>query len=390
MSPGSAYSILRIKRKRTEQCDPLDALVIQDDGQAHSSSKLTHKRRRSNTSTPTSGGVFHFAETVPIDTFDSNTSSRKLRERISAFLREPQVSPRGQLTQVGPGSFPTDSRLDGQSAIATNPRKLPTSLPRGPGGDASSKSRARESLSQVGADSANRTRYHVIGQTRYEQANDALRRKELGGGLPPRVVAASSARSTPDRFRIYEAAPIGEGGEHSNQNPRQRRGPRHTTTSSTNEDEIMSNFVSMLQEYLNLGDPTGSSAAAPAIVLPSLESEDAKEGDGETEEDEYVYDVYYRDLRSSVTTIDVGSSEGLRRVGQLAGLEDDDDDDLLRAGADDSDTDELGDEDDQDSNEENDYRNDYPDEEGTDGDFDLFDASEDGENDDADDDDGRW
>ncbi|SGY17727.1 BQ5605_C015g07871 [Microbotryum silenes-dioicae] len=388
MSPGSAYSILRIKRKRTEQADPLDALVIQDGAQAELPSQLTHKRRRSNTSTPAPGGIFHFAETVPLDTFDSDTSSRKLRERISAFLREPQDSSRGQLPQIGPGSLPSipsDFRQVEPPTLAATPRKLPTSLERGP---TSSNSRTGDLISPTGVESMKPTRYHVIGQTRYEQESDARRRRQLGGGVPPQVVASSSVRSTPDRFRIYEAAPIGEGDELSNQGPRQGRGLRPTTTSSAKakEDEIMSSFVPMLQEYLNLGDPTSASDSAPAIVLPSLGPGlgpgDAKEG-GETEDDEYVYDVYYRDLRSSVMTIDVGSSEGLRRVGQLAGLDDDDDDDLLRAGADDSDQDELGDEDDQDSNEENDYRNDYPDEDGDDDDSDLFDGSDGG-------DDARW
>ncbi|GAA5985500.1 hypothetical protein JCM10908_007000 [Rhodotorula pacifica] len=90
-------SILRIKRKRTQQPTPLDALVIEQ-------LEPSTKRRKATTNTRTSldssappsmpapaasRGVFKFAETVSLDSFSTPTKTRSLRDRIQSFLSHP-------------------------------------------------------------------------------------------------------------------------------------------------------------------------------------------------------------------------------------------------------------------------------------------------------------
>ena len=78
------------------------------------------------------------------------------------------------------------------------------------------------------------------------------------------------------------------------------------------------------------------------------------------EEDDYVYDLYYRDVGADAST-----AEG---AGALLGYKDE------IASADSSPAEsEVGDEADEDSNEEDFYRNDYPDDEESDEDVDSWD-----------------
>ena len=145
----------------------------------------------------------------------------------------------------------------------------------------------------------------------------------------------------------------------------------------------------------SLSSSSSTSLAPPLPIIDSSSSSDSEED--EEEDADFVYDVYYRDLRpetSSTATpstpggsgFDVSSLEGLKRIGELAGLEDDEE--LLREEAESESEEE--DNADQDSNgasrssvlfetvwadggmgvspEEGDYRNDYPDEESEDSD----------------------
>lgn len=150
------------------------------------------------------------------------------------------------------------------------------------------------------------------------------------------------------------------------------------------DSRMMDNFGDMLKEYLTLQDSTenastslsSSSSTSLAPPLPIVDSSSSSDSEEDEEEDaDFVYDVYYRDLRpetSSTATpstpggsgFDVSSLEGLKRIGELAGLEDDEE--LLREEAESESEEE--DNADQDSNEEGDYRNDYPDEESEDSD----------------------
>lgn len=104
------------------------------------------------------------------------------------------------------------------------------------------------------------------------------------------------------------------------------------------------------------------SRGTPPTNIPGEPRIDQDEGEIEDDEGSFVYDVYYRDLATPIDSdstgaggsgIDVGSGAGMKRIGKLAGLEDE----QIEQNEVDS---EEEDADDQDSNEENDYRNDYP------------------------------
>jgi len=126
-------------------------------------------------------------------------------------------------------------------------------------------------------------------------------------------------------------------------------------------------FMPMLKEYL----------AATNQTLEIAEPQNVQDVGRESDEEDYVYDVYYQHTSDKPSTsvapsfgengFDVGSQAGLRRMGIIAGLEDDD----LFANDSHSDSSEVGDEAEEDSNDEEFYRNDYP-EGDTDEDDDRF------------------
>ncbi|TDL22223.1 hypothetical protein BD410DRAFT_840020 [Rickenella mellea] len=75
MGPSSSYTILRIKRKRTDE--PLDALVVEQP-----------KRRKSKGGV----GVFQFAETVEEDAWQNEEQAVELKTRISTLAKEAPTS----------------------------------------------------------------------------------------------------------------------------------------------------------------------------------------------------------------------------------------------------------------------------------------------------------
>ncbi|GAA5871563.1 hypothetical protein JCM3774_006298 [Rhodotorula dairenensis] len=82
-------SILRIKRKRTQQPTPLDALVIEQLEPSTKRRKAATPATEPSATTHSSRGVFKFAETVPLDSFSTPTKTRSLRDRIQSFLSHP-------------------------------------------------------------------------------------------------------------------------------------------------------------------------------------------------------------------------------------------------------------------------------------------------------------
>ncbi|GAA6060798.1 hypothetical protein JCM10212_005447 [Sporobolomyces blumeae] len=83
--PDPQFSILRIKRKRTAQPLPLDALVIEQPDQPS-----TKRRKAQHEPTnPSARGIFRFAETVPLDSFDNPIKTRQVKDRIESFLKHP-------------------------------------------------------------------------------------------------------------------------------------------------------------------------------------------------------------------------------------------------------------------------------------------------------------
>lgn len=139
------YSLLRIKRKRTTSSAPLDALLI-DSTSNPSPSPSANKRRRQHpppaaaappstatappTTTTSNRGIFRFAETVPLDEFDDSTKTRRLKDRIAAFLAHP---PSAALSRVSsstslhaPSTPPTPTTRKGPSGAASLRGARPT------------------------------------------------------------------------------------------------------------------------------------------------------------------------------------------------------------------------------------------------------------------------
>ncbi|KAK4704412.1 hypothetical protein P7C70_g1795, partial [Phenoliferia sp. Uapishka_3] len=313
MNAQPTFQVLRIKRKRDGQA-PLDAFVLDD---------RQNKRRKS------AGPGLHSVElpgikakTLPIDSFDTANKTRLVGDRIAAtFLAE-------QLARA-------------QSALPSPiPSQLPTAAPTLP-------------LSHP-------AQYRVIDSITSEGGRGP-RRREL---RPPTVTSAKGTPTpTHDPFMIYDAVQDLPEPTTSSFNPARilesiSTSSKSRTKKETQEDELMQNFVPMLQEYLTLQQSAPQLGPSPDTTLPATESVLPPEEDAGM--DDEVYDVYFRDLRenANAAATDVATLAGLQRIGALAGIVDDD---LLSSELSSEDEDEA----DQDSNvsvmpEENDYRNDYP------------------------------
>ncbi|KAM0790399.1 hypothetical protein ACM66B_003281 [Microbotryomycetes sp. NB124-2] len=322
-----AYSILRIKRKRTANEQPLEALII---GDGHEPSVKRRRQSRPRTDDDEHGarqrrqaGVFHFAQTIAVTSFDDEVATRQLQSRISAALQAGPTSPPTTETQPDSNrSTPTQQQqatTERTRLRVINIRKRPSAV----------------SLRQPFQDAPPVVRSH----------------KDMASKPPPEASAGPS--------RIYDA--IIDTGETSN---------GHSNIVAQPEDDMMSNFVPMLEEFLSMQDnvlarslpPSATTTAIPPAAPPSKPADNAMQEDDDSD---YVYDVYYRDLReqNSLENASVGAAgydvsklAGLTRIGEIAGL--DDFEEVLTAQVSSEEEDEA----DEDSNEENDYRNEYPDE----------------------------
>ncbi|GAA6004578.1 Iwr1p [Rhodotorula paludigena] len=443
-------SILRIKRKRTDQPTPLDALVIEH-------AEPSHKRRKNSQQHPPDPqpvpgrGIFRFAETVPLDSFSTPSKTRSLRDRINAFLAHPprSLSRAASSSSLRTSAFSPSTASAPHSpstSLANSPvlppgspagsarRKLPSSLraARAAASAGSSDShppspasrentRDRDRASDLHADRS-RLRYRIVEErrtataaARVEAAERAREDDEIRRGLrPPRVVDSRAvAREREERerekrereeegIRIYEAV-AEEGGEKGAEKGRRRRAPpagwKKSEEQVREESAAMDQFGDMLKEYLSLQESITPSTGAPhpstftSPLAAPAPAPDQDERDSSTDSDEdFVYDVYYREVRPAGPSAgtaaaamnseavgkdaggaggwDVGGLDGLKRIGQLAGLVDDEDDpdQLLMHEQDVDPSSEEEDHADQDSNEENDYRNDYPDDDDPDSD----------------------
>lgn len=201
-STSPLYSILRIKRKLTSSQSPLDALLID----AHSPS--SNKRRRQvgpaaanslpatpTASVPTSNGprgIFHFAATVPVSSFDSATQTRQLKDRISACLQRPTT--------------PRSSSAPSSAPASPSTRKPPSSAAslRRPGSSAGAESPQLRKQQRVQGfhEEGKRARYRIIERQRstaqglgagWGAAEQGAKKVDLsegarGGARPPVVM----------------------------------------------------------------------------------------------------------------------------------------------------------------------------------------------------------
>ncbi|KAI9318642.1 hypothetical protein BX666DRAFT_1930068 [Dichotomocladium elegans] len=251
-TPSPQLTLLRIKRKRTEE--PLDALLLQ--------TQVHEKRLRKDTNVLTVNAealptIFRLAETVEEKGLKIPAEAQRLKERISRRL----------MNRAPPET--TEERKD--------------------------------RLVQEKMNTIRQARYRVVQKNR----NSAM--------LPDM-----------DLFQIYEAVREDE----------DKKTPQLFPDEDNADDEdILYNFIPMVKEYLTLNERK------------------------QEDENDYVYDVYYRDDSKSADAIQNGN------VGSLVWF----DEDKQYMNDKDSDSD-VGNEEDEDSNAEDYYQNDYPDEE-SDGEF---------------------
>lgn len=160
-------------------------------------------------------------------------------------------------------------------------------------------------------ENSSKARYRVVNQNRSKATEDA-----------PPVVQSSSEKAAEDLFQMYEAVKDEE---------ESKQAKLFVDDDIEDPDDIMCNFIPMVKEYLTLQD---------------------KEED---KEEDYVYDVYYRDdadlEAEGVNNMNIGSLVWFDQQSEY--LDDDSDS-------------ELGDFVDEDSNAEDYYQNDYPEEEDSD------------------------
>ncbi|KAI8878079.1 hypothetical protein K501DRAFT_288072 [Backusella circina FSU 941] len=275
---GSQLTILRIKRKRTDE--PLEALLVQEnEKKAKLNSKDIYKKAAAEAAASSSATLsqvptmFRLAETVEKKSFSNLDEAQKLRERIR--------------TRIHPGSS--------RSQTPTMEEKKDRSV--------------KEQMA-----AGRKARYRVIDQNR----------SKLDDNMPP-VVQSAEEKALDEMFKIHDAIKDDE-------EDKKGKNPKLLLDDDLEDpDDIMCNFIPMIKEYLTLNDK-----------------------DEEKEDDDYVYDVYYRDdshHQTDMKGVNIGSLVWFDEVAEY--LDDDSDS-------------ELGDYVDEDSNAEDYYQNDYPDEEDSD------------------------
>ncbi|CAD6564524.1 MAG: hypothetical protein TREMPRED_005402 [Tremellales sp. Tagirdzhanova-0007] len=349
-SPKASYTVLRIKRKATEP--PLSSLG-QGPSRPLPSSHGTRlvvappndpdsqaKKRRDVSGR--ARGVFRLAETVPDTWLGQGDEAAFLRERIKDLLA---------------GREEVTSSIETESSPIPPPPLLPPPPPP-------------------------RYQYRVVPPT-------SPRTRAM---LPPRVLTIAETERDEKALVLVDALAVSTSSEPEPE-PEPATRAREAEADGVNlgpgerdGGEEMAAFESMLSEYLSFERPSppqpGHSQASAGSVRVS----------SQPKAERYVYDLYFRDLRPSLSSTPLGIGMGANlTIGALLGYQD------LSPGST-PDASELEDEADEDSNDEDFYRNDYPEDEDADEDMrgyrDAFD--EDGDDglesdggDDDDDDDGE-
>jgi len=448
MSEQATPTILRIKRRRRDDHEALDALVIESPARPSKKSRSADASESTTPGSSSSKGIFRFAETVSPSTFTSEASQRSLKDRITSLLLHPprssgasassspsatsSSSPRRQKfsTSTVPlnqqqreldrkqarykivsqkrGYADTDSsaattgiKQTQQRAQATLSSRRPTAPPivRSTAPSSSASNGAKATVPNVGEGSTKENTFKIL-EAQIESDSD-------------RDDGIASTDPVQRKLQAYTQS--------KNRKLAVNRGRQEKTAEQEEEERLMTNFIPMLQEYLSLSTPSTPAKSATQNLsneetAPSSSSRnnddspphpalsnvpDLSAGDAADSDSEWVYDVYYRDAapaasstifyttRSGIDAFDMGSGsgEGLRKIGALSGLEDDE----IVTGDQDSDEDsDMVNTDDEDSNEEDFYRNDYPEGEGEESDEQMSDTDDDdSQNDDSENDYGR-
>ncbi|KAF9900561.1 hypothetical protein EC991_007184 [Linnemannia zychae] len=307
-------TILRIKRRRNEE--PLDTLVVQEqlEKMAGKKQKKTDdeiQREKDNAaagvmSLPKAApAVFRLATTVKKEIFKDATQSSLLREKITN-LAESSPRPRSRLMERHTGDY--EERINER----------------------------RGNLAEAKRQEARTARYRVINQKRSGLSTPESR-------LPPKVNEVA-AEAELEMFKMYDAVKEDE--------PKTKQ----QLTKEAEEADIMCNFLPMVREYLTISDKNvdpkiSLDETAVSGRLPSMSNRRNDVGNASDSEDEYVYDIYYRDVNAD------HAAESQRAIGSLLWFSDDENNFMNE---DDSSDDDY---EDSDSNAEDYYQNDYPEDE---------------------------
>ncbi|WVN86420.1 uncharacterized protein L203_101584 [Cryptococcus depauperatus CBS 7841] len=295
--PPPSFTVLRIKRKATEPA--LSSLVIQDEARA--------KRRRDIAGRPK--GVFRLADTVPGTWVGEGEEGEVLKTRIQDLLAiKASPSPKASAPLPEPPKLVSQpSRLDHRIPTTSNASELNLSH------DTIAKETRQVSRSQRQP----HMQYRVVPPL-------SPRTRAM---LPPRVITAEETENGARPFRFVDAQAV-------------QSGSRNRMIEQ--EDKEVAAFLPMLEEYLR------------------MEQKDEKKVEGNVEDVEWVYDLYYRDWTDSVS-LNIGAGDGVTN-GQLLGFEDHSPPSSVSGSV-------PEDEADEDSNDEDYYRNDYPEDEDADEDM---------------------
>ncbi|KAF9903504.1 hypothetical protein BX616_001620 [Lobosporangium transversale] len=315
-SPNNeAFTILRIKRKRNEE--PLDTLVVEEQLEKMQGKKLmtqedkeqqeAENAKAGDVALPKPSAVFRLATTVKKSSFRDPVQSIQLRDRIN-HLAETTRRPRSRLSE----------RLqDLENITQKNRAELTEKIQR----DAQS------------------ARYRVINQNRVGLSSH--------GQLPPKVISSAEAQAETvlDMFKMYDAV--------KEEAPK----TKEQLMNEAEESDIMCNFLPMVREYLTISEQPSD----PKIITDATEERNRsstplsrKSNDvleGEESDDEYVYDIYYRDLHA-----DHLQESQHRTIGSLLWFSDDENNFVHEDDSSENDYE------DSDSNAEDYYQNDYPEE----------------------------
>ncbi|WVQ96294.1 hypothetical protein IAU59_003398 [Kwoniella sp. CBS 9459] len=342
-SSGS-YTVLRIKRKATDA--PLSSLVIQE-----SEPRLRNtKRRRDVSGRPR--GVFRLAETVPDTWKGRGQEGEVLKSRIQNLLSsssqpDSPISPPASLKprEIPPAVPSLDAAPDASvSASASTISDGPSSADVGgiisdQGKDGAASTATARSPLPTATQPQPQTQSSSAGpsQTQFRVVPPLSPRTKAM--MPPRLLTTAETEgdgSSPLVFVDAQAV--------SPSKPRNSGKPINPQ-----EEKDMAAFLPMLKEYLKF-EESQSKPPSPKV---------------EPAEDEWVYDLYYRDNRAAGSApLGLGVGDGVS-IGELLGFEDISPPSSISGS-------EPEDEADEDSNDEDYYRNDYPEDEDADEDMEGF------------------
>ncbi|PSS37029.1 hypothetical protein PHLCEN_2v1068 [Hermanssonia centrifuga] len=297
-NPQESYTILRIKRKRTEE--PLDALgnsvFIFSKYESCSSVELTVVESRPRRKKSKGGlNVFQFAETVEHSAWDDERQKQDLESRISTLARAKKEA-QPNATPIPPPVAPPQEPEPVTQPSAASGLRSPVEDP---------------------------SKKYTIVTSESAESNKSTRSRRPTA--PPKIHSAKDLEKA--TFTMYDAVPSATSLASIVGSP------------STEIDNEIEKFLPMLQDYLNINaseSAVPASASASSIFTPQGEND-------------YVWDVFYARPTSWRELYGLKNN-----VGTVTGLPDDD-----MYG---SDTDSEGDdEDDEDSNDAFHEHSDYDD-----------------------------